>query len=37
MIKCLYTGLKLGHILVEKKTTRHKSSSVTGVTGGIVH
>ena len=32
MIKNVYNGLKLGNNLIKKK----KSSSVTGVTGGIV-
>ena len=33
MIKCAYNGLKLRHNLVKK---RSKSSSLTGVTGGLV-
>ena len=36
MIKSVYYGLKLGHNLVKKKKRRPKSSSMIGVTGGIV-
>ena len=37
MIKCVYNDLKLGHNLVKrKKEKKTKSSSVNGVTSGVV-